>query len=128
MQLSPAYDHQLFNFGLVQILMRVFATCAIIQLNLVDCHLLFSFDRGTIVEKNLVSPGLYNRLLFKGLASLYDSVGVPSNGDKTFEYTAPVGNEHQWSGHEIGARVNRVFYEDVDTNANKSEDISSEGQ
>ena len=76
----------------------------------------------------LVLPGLYNRLLFKGQALLHDWVGVPSNADKTSEYETQVENEHQGPANETDARVNREFYDDVATNANKSEDISAEGQ
>jgi hypothetical protein len=65
--------------------------------------------------------------LFKGWASLHDRVGVPSNGDKTSEYKTPVENEYQRSHNETVARVNRGFCDDVDTNANKSEEISAEG-
>ena len=119
--------------------MRFFATCANIQSNLVNYqHLLFSFDRGTIVEKNLVQTPASQlslsfdqlfiiHLLFKGRTSLYDRVGVPSNADKTSEYETPVENEHQGSGNETDARVDRLFYEDVATNAKKSEEISAEG-
>jgi hypothetical protein len=66
--------------------------------------------------------------LFKGQASLHDRVGVPSNADKTSEYETPVENQHQGSGNETAARVDRQFYEDVATNANKSEEISPEGK
>jgi hypothetical protein len=60
--------------------------------------------------------------LFKGRALLYDWIGVPSNGDKTSGYETPVE-----PGNETVARVNGGFYNDVATNANASEDISSEG-
>ena len=83
---------------------------------------------------------LYNRLLFKGRASLHDRVGVPSNADKTSGYETPVENQHQTSGYETPvenqhpgsgnetvARLDREFYIDVDTNAKKSEEISAEG-
>jgi hypothetical protein len=65
--------------------------------------------------------------LFKGRASLHDRVGVPSNTDKTSECKTPVENEHQGPGNVTDARVDREFYDDVDTNANKSEEISAEG-
>jgi hypothetical protein len=74
------------------------------------------------------APGLCNRLFFKGWASLHNWAGVPSNADKTSEYETPVENEHEEPGNETDARVNQGFYNGVATNANKSEDISSEGQ
>ena len=65
---------------------------------------------------------------FHRCPTLYDRVGVLSNADKTSEYETPVENEHQRPGNETVAGLDREFYDDVDTNANESEDISAEGQ
>ncbi|CAB4013633.1 Hypothetical predicted protein [Paramuricea clavata] len=76
----------------------------------------------------------------EGQASLHDWAGVLSNADKTSGYETPVENEHQTFGYETSVEnehqtfgyetsvenEHREFYDDVATNANASEDISSE--
>ncbi|CAB4005587.1 Hypothetical predicted protein [Paramuricea clavata] len=65
----------------------------------------------------------------EGQASLHNWTGVLSNADKTSGYETSVENEHQTFAYETSVEnEHREFYDDVATNANASEDISSEGQ
>ena len=75
---------------------------------------------------SLFDQGFVIVFCIKGRTSLHDWVGVPSNGDKTSECKTPVESKYQRSRNETVARVNRGFCDD--TNANKSEAISAEGQ
>ena len=127
------FDNQLFNFELVQILMRLFATCANIQSTVsTSCSRLIGArelsKNRALISSQLSSTVSTSCLLFKGRGSLHDWDGVPSNANKTSDNKTTVKNGHLEPSKETFGRVNRGFYDDVATNANASEDSSAEGQ